>query len=405
MGQDIIRFVEEYKFIGVYHTSSLRYIYAKNYEVKASKARNVSNATFAMESCIDGLPPWDGRRIYKARVEPHLSFAAEIALDVDLNLLGLYEEVENQFLRRLLGLNRRSVLAPIFTDVDIMPIRFRRALIAVRYLQYLGSLPDHHYAFSALKDSVDLAISAKPSWICDLMHVLSRSRCAIDITQVDLKDPMVFDSLQESVTKACENSLLADLNGYTKLEIMGNWRKWSSLVVSDTSDSLLTFQNFLHIPIKNHRLALTRLLFSDHNLSVERLRYAERYRPYIPREFRLCRFCYAAIEDECHALFMCIGDISLQRLRDAFLQDIFHIHPLLSNLHQNAAPMDFLTTILKVDDNVLLRRLGKYVYETLMIYEDKERWIPAQYLYAGMQVIEAFINWHTLIITTVSQIL
>ncbi|KAK0436101.1 hypothetical protein EV421DRAFT_2086799 [Armillaria borealis] len=42
---------------------------------------------------------------------------------------------------------------------------------------------------------------------------------------------------------------------------------------------------------------------SSHVVAVELLRWSERYCPYIPCVWRLCRFCRVAVEDEQHALY------------------------------------------------------------------------------------------------------
>ena len=155
-------------------------------------------------------------------------------------------------------------------------------------------------------ESLQLALSAKSSWICDLMYILAKTHYPIDITRTDLGDAEVFDTLRYSITKACDTSLLSALKGLTKLEILRKWRRWATLVMTETSDSLLVIQPFLHIPVKTHRLALTCLLFSDHNLSIERLRYAERYRPHIHRDWRLCRFCYAIVDRRRDPCSLCV---------------------------------------------------------------------------------------------------
>jgi hypothetical protein len=54
---------------------------------------------------IGTLPPWEGKILYMARVDPHPIGAAEVALDVDESLLHELEDVQHSFLRRLLDLN------------------------------------------------------------------------------------------------------------------------------------------------------------------------------------------------------------------------------------------------------------------------------------------------------------
>ncbi|KAK0443103.1 uncharacterized protein EV420DRAFT_1576985 [Desarmillaria tabescens] len=66
----------------------------------------------------------------------------------------------------------------------------------------------------------------------------------------------------------------------------------------------LNRRTYLTTIVPAHRKALTRLFVSSHILAVEVLRWGERYRPKIPREWRLCRFCKIAVEDEVHALLL-----------------------------------------------------------------------------------------------------
>ncbi|KAF8869305.1 hypothetical protein BD779DRAFT_1457832, partial [Infundibulicybe gibba] len=85
-----------------------------------------------------------GQKLYMSLMDPlaHLTHWCEIALDVDEgNLKGL-EDVQEAFLRRLLGLNKRAMLAPLYTETSVVPLRFRRLNLALRYLQYLISLTD-----------------------------------------------------------------------------------------------------------------------------------------------------------------------------------------------------------------------------------------------------------------------
>lgn len=73
------------------------------------------------------------------------------------------------------------------------------------------------------------------------------------------------------------------------------------------------------IKVQKHRDAFVCPVTSSHSLAIERLRYAERYRPYIPTEWRLCRFCQQGTEDEGHALLSCNGNSALALIRHTFL--------------------------------------------------------------------------------------
>lgn len=79
---------------------------------------------------------------------------------------------------------------------------------------------------------------------------------------------------------------------------------------------------YLLINITAFRIAYIHMFLSGHALAVERLRWAERRRPFIPRGNRLCRLCGIDIEDEAHAMFACLGDAQLQTYRDNFWTEV-----------------------------------------------------------------------------------
>ena len=129
------------------------------------------------------------------------------------------------------------------------------------------------------------------------------------------------------------------------------------------------------VTIPAHRIALTRLLLSDHNLSVERLRYRTRYRLPVPRHERLCRFCRAAVEDEAHALLGCDAHPPLVALRETFLTDAFKHDRSLEGAYMMRAPDDFLRCL--VASRKAVRQVAKYVFDVLTLFDSFERYIPA----------------------------
>ena len=115
-----------------------------------------------------------------------------------------------------------------------------------------------------------------------------------------------------------------------------------------------------------HRKALTRLLLSCHALAIERLRWTEHCRPYITRNWRLCRFCKIAVESPEHALLECNGLEALTALRNGFMTrmytDVAHLphRPMVSSI-------DLLRSILAERKTIQL--FAKYTYEVLMVFE------------------------------------
>ena len=163
VGDEHLDFVDEFKYVGVTFKSTHQFIFVSHYINKVSKARNMVFAIFAMESLVGTIPPCEGLQLYKSRTDPHLTFAAEVAVDVDDSFLALLEDVQVLFLRRLLGLHKRSMHALLFTETGIMPIRYRHVILALRYLRYLIKLPAHHYPRAAFDNACLLHADKKPS--------------------------------------------------------------------------------------------------------------------------------------------------------------------------------------------------------------------------------------------------
>jgi hypothetical protein len=56
-------------------------------------------------------------------------------LDIDLKSLARLERVQVKFLRRMLGVGRRSVKAVLFSETGIWPIKYRRVHLALKRSQ------------------------------------------------------------------------------------------------------------------------------------------------------------------------------------------------------------------------------------------------------------------------------
>ena len=94
--------------------------------------------------------------MYNAHVDPHLVSACEVSLDVDPSELMPLQKVQHTFCRQLLGLNRQSMRAFLFSETGIIPIAYRRILLALRYLLYILELPDAHLARCAFEESTPI---------------------------------------------------------------------------------------------------------------------------------------------------------------------------------------------------------------------------------------------------------
>ncbi|KAJ7127580.1 hypothetical protein C8R43DRAFT_859200, partial [Mycena crocata] len=298
-----IELVHEYKYVGIWFTSIARQIFAKHYSEKASKARGISYATFSVESFVGALPPREALMLYKARVDPHLISGCEVVLDVDRAQCASLEKPQHHFLRRLLGLKRRSMLAVLFTETGIMPIRYRRAILALGYAKGFVGIPDdvEDLPRAGYRESLRLAGLGYMSWATDLHHVLASLPVPVNLDSPKLLTAEGIDGLIEIVGTACENALRREIDTLVKTHFLKNRVEFENRGTSTP----LRFRHYLRLVSAPHRIAYTRFLLSDHNLAVEGLRHGNRVWRFVEREFRLCRFCCRAVEDECHALLVC----------------------------------------------------------------------------------------------------
>ncbi|KAJ3911995.1 hypothetical protein F5877DRAFT_54643 [Lentinula edodes] len=206
---------------------------------------------------------------------------------------------------------------------------FSRIGLALGYLKYALTLSSSHYTRAALDHSFSLAQAGHPCWVNDLKIILSRLQFPVHCTYQDLSDPSRILKLSQLVTASYEAELSQALQMATRLHLLNHRLEYNESDCRVLRTKAATMRAYLVlIKIPKHRQAFTRLLTSSHSLSVERLRYQERYRNPIPREWRRCRFCHLEPEDECHALLICNGNEALLSLRSRFIQQVYQALPV-----------------------------------------------------------------------------
>jgi ribonuclease HI len=360
-GDAAVKVVERFTYVGVTFQTTHANVFASHYSTKASKARVIGHAILGVESMIGSLPPLESRKLYMARVDPHLISGCEVTLDVDDLALQLLD-VQHSYLRRLLKINKRSMIAPLFTETAVAPLQYRRIQLALRYLAYLISLPVTHYAHAALKDSVSLFQINQPCWVTDLRHVLLNLPKPValpDIVQIDT------DGVAE-IIKEVATSMKTWLNNEMKSPKMYLLQgRLEPQKDKPAKRMTLHFRHYLLVPTTPHRKSLCRLLLSDHCLALEQLRRSQG--PYIPREHRLCRFCTNAIESPEHALLECTASSDLVLLRNMFVERIRVEMPVFSSPHVSLTSLECLKALVANRPTIAL--LAKYTHDALLIFD------------------------------------
>ncbi|KAJ7115085.1 hypothetical protein C8R43DRAFT_902791, partial [Mycena crocata] len=274
-----------------------------------------------------------------------------------------------------IGINSRSMLAVLFTETGLMPIRIRRLLRALSRLQYMIALDDDRRVRWALLDAVDLFANGFPGWAGDIAILLRGLPTPIRIAPADFTSPTAIDAIIAKVNEVVDADLQFDIDHLQKTHLLRN-----RLELVDNKLALATRRRrhyLTMVPIPAHRKALARLLLGDHTLSVERLRYPVRYRRAIPPEERLCRFCRAAVEDEVHALLDCDAHAPLSVMRAVFLEDAFAYDPELEVAYSMLSHYQFLRHL--VSSRRVVIRLAKFVCDVLTLFDKFQRYIPVGY--------------------------
>ena len=108
------------------------------------------------------------------------------------------------------------------------------------------------------------------------------------------------------------------------------------------------------------------MLLSDHPLTLEHGRWAERDRPIIPANQRLCRFCRDEVESPEHALFECTRSWELLNSRAEFLNMAYHVAPSLRRTRTSTS-VELLHLFLM--NRATTPLLAKLCYNVIQIYE------------------------------------
>ncbi|KAF7798747.1 hypothetical protein EIP86_009972, partial [Pleurotus ostreatoroseus] len=134
----------------------------------------MAGTSLTVEDYVGVLPAWACRTLYSARVDPHLTAGCEVAPDVKESAIDSLVEVQHMFWRRVLGLQRRSMVVVLTTETGIQPLMYRRVSLVLRFLLYLldggPTLPS-----LALAASLRMARDKVPSWISDIWRLQETS--------------------------------------------------------------------------------------------------------------------------------------------------------------------------------------------------------------------------------------
>jgi hypothetical protein len=232
-------------------------------------------------------------------------------------------------------------------------------------LCYLLQLEDKRPPSLALQDSLALARDKKISWISDLRIVLARLYIPVELSIYPDLNVDAVEQAMVAVKKSMESWIDDSITSSSRVKDMLEGRLELDLSSGKLVKKTLEFRHYLRIKVPEHRRALTRMILSSHSLAVERRRWKERRTPVVPKEWRLCRFCYVHIVGPAHALFIC-NNPDLVELRRIFTQKVDQELPGLT--------AQFSQSALQLFKGLLARReitplLGKLAFDVQKIFD------------------------------------
>ena len=169
-----------------------------------------------------------------------------------------------------------------------------------------------------------------------------------------------------------QNNFLAPVN---KLEVKNHvlqnydviWKR--DINLSTKASSFLTYKVINELEkytwlIKNHkhRVALSRLRLSSHQLMIEK---GWHHKPIIPRIDRICPICNQGVEDECHFVTTCpIYQADRNALFNAAEECSINFREIPTNEQK-------FIYLMSNENSNLLAKLGEFTYKSFNTRKDK----------------------------------
>ena len=213
-----------------------------------------------------------------------------------------------------------------------------------------------------------------------ILYIKSIDQCneilanqALEI-ETDIRDEKNILSLVRKYTPFYQeqNNFLAPKNKIeAKNHILQNYDEiWErNINLSTKASSFLTYKtnNKLEqytwlIRNQKHRVALSRLRLSSHQLMIEKGRH---HKPIIPRTERICPICNQGVEDECHFVTTCP---TYQADRTVLFNVAGNCNNNFGDIPTNEQKFIYL---MSHENPNLLAKLGEFVYKSFNTRKDK----------------------------------
>jgi hypothetical protein len=289
-----VPFDEEHAwYVGMkYSTRGL--LFREHVEEKGQAAKRVTHAIFSSCSYVNNLSVGLLIKLYKARIDPHLTHGSDVVVDVSEPDIAPLEHAQRRFLRRMLMANSHSIKALLLSESGILPIRHRRLVLALKGARYYSSCEPGSYPRLAFEQAVALAGAGHTSWAGLLIQALRR--VMVEVPRMGVVSLFCTESINRlicEVTAAGYRSAAAGVLSTVRVPLLAPRARWllektSAERVADQSTPMRVrpatyLTQVTHPP---HRAALLKMMIAEHGLAIE---MGRRMKTKYPRELRLCR--------------------------------------------------------------------------------------------------------------------
>ena len=303
-GKKSLENVREYKYLG--------FIVTPSGEIRTGLEDLRVRALRAIAKIRKSLGPlfqkniWNSLHLFNYMVRPILLYMSDFwgALKHPSN--SPIERVHLSFLKQLLGVRRQTNTSAVLLELNTVPLIFHARKGAVKNWNRIR----WNRCNSLLKAAHIEAVRDKLLWIDSIQHLFG-SNGLLEVyhsTEEAIEEKnMPWNILFLRLTAQFYQTAMEDIN-----KDGGKLQIYRKLKTRPGHEKYLT-------EVKNirHRIAMTRLRLSSHNLNIETGRHT-----HTDRADRLCTLCKQGIEDETHMLITCPMYASL---RLAYLPDFSHI--------------------------------------------------------------------------------
>lgn len=328
VGTDTLELSECEKYVGVEFDSARgKPMFESHRRTKAAAARYIGHTIMSMEVKTGHLPPMDIKKQYSARMDPHLIYGCEIMPNEYKASIKELETVQRRFLRRMLGVSKRSMVMPLFSETGITPLECRQFIIVLVYLHYLVGRDTDKYVRGAFESSRELAKRGKTSWLKAVNGAAQKLPFECPAVDLDICDSRAVDAIKAAVVKNMNAWVLEQTEGLGKLYLIHGRREPRKDSDKPPVRIALTLRHYLEVDVTDYERAITSVVLSTHKLALEKLRYRDHSRPKIPRGQRLCRMCGGAVESPEHVLIECQANQDIVALRTDYRNGLARSEP------------------------------------------------------------------------------